>query len=74
MLDWKTLNQDNYWKQNWPHPTPAGPRNSDDVTFSSVRKPPTPLRAAFPTSEVSMKLTCLLLAGATGASFRKKFH
>jgi hypothetical protein len=26
MLDWEILNQDNYWKQNWPtyHPTPAG--------------------------------------------------
>ncbi len=26
MLDWETLNQDNYWKQNWPsyHPTLAG--------------------------------------------------
>jgi hypothetical protein len=39
MLDWKTLNQDNYWKQNWPsyHPTLTGLKNNDDVTFSSLR-------------------------------------
>jgi hypothetical protein len=30
--------------------------------------------ATFPTCEFSMKLTCLLLARATGASFMKKFH
>jgi hypothetical protein len=32
------------------------------------------LMATFPTCEFSMKLTCLLLARATGASFMKKFH
>ncbi len=50
VTDWKTLNQDKYWKYNWPshHPPPAGPGNGDDVAASHVSKRPAPLCAAFP--------------------------
>jgi hypothetical protein len=65
-------NQLVYWWLLVHFGPPAGPRNSDHVTLYSVRKPP--LWAAFPTSDFFMKFTCLLFAGATGASFTKKFH